>query len=120
MDIVSEVSYLICFKLRRQYLADMLPTTPDELIRAKVLFHRFAGFPLLIGAVDGTHIRVRSFGGPMAELYRNRKGYFSLNVQGIVTADVIDIFSFLSDFIQCGLYLMLILSNAKIFTDAYY
>lgn len=94
--IVSEVSYLIGFKLRRQYLSGMLPTNPNEILNAQVLFHRFAGFPLLVGAVDGTQIRVRSFGGPTGELYRNRKGYFSLNVQGIVTADVISCHCFLA------------------------
>lgn len=90
-DIVAEVSYLIGFKLRQRYLTDMLPTNPRQLLDAKALFYRFAAFPLVIGAVDGTHIRVRSFGGPTAELYRNRKGYFSLNVQGIISADVINI-----------------------------
>lgn len=58
---------------------------------AKALFYRFAAFPLVIGAVDCTHIKVRSFGGPTAELYRGRKGYFSLNVQAIVSADVIKV-----------------------------
>lgn len=95
MKIVSEVSYLIGLKLRNKYLTGMLPTTRNEIRNAQVLFHRFAAFPLLIGAVDGTQIRVRSFGGETAELYRNRKGYFSINVQGIVSADV-NIISFLS------------------------
>lgn len=94
-SIVSEVSYLIGYKLRRQYLYDMLPRNRNEIVNGQVLFHRFAGFPLVIGAVDGTQIRVQSFGGPTAELYRNRKGYFSINVQGIVSADV-NFISFLS------------------------
>lgn len=89
--VVSEVSYLICHKLRRQYLIGMLPTTPNEIVNAKALYYRFAGFPLAVGSVDCTHIHVRSFGGPNAELYRNRKGYFSINVQAIVSADVINI-----------------------------
>ena len=38
----------------------------------------------MIGAIDGTHIPIKSPGGNDAELYRNRKGYFSLNVQAIV------------------------------------
>lgn len=82
---VADVSYLICLKLRNQYL-QMTPAA--ELWKAKALFHRFAGFPLAIGAIDGTHIKVRSFGGGYAEHYRNRKGYFSLNCQIVVSANV--------------------------------
>lgn len=100
LNIVLEVSYLIGLKLRDQYLIGMLPRTPREMLNAKALYYRFAAFPLLIAAVDGTHIRVRSFGGPTAELYRNGKGYFSLNVQGIVSADVINI-SFLCFLLVC-------------------
>ncbi|KAJ9586179.1 hypothetical protein L9F63_016111 [Diploptera punctata] len=33
--------------------------------------------------MDCTHIRIRSPGGDDAERFRNRKGYFSLNVQGL-------------------------------------
>jgi hypothetical protein len=35
----------------------------------------------VIGVIDGTHIPIQSPGGPRAEIYRNRKTYFSLNVQ---------------------------------------
>lgn len=40
------------------------------------------GLPCIDGAIDCTHIRLLSnnFGG-VGEIYRNRKGYFSLNVQ---------------------------------------
>ena len=40
-----------------------------------------------MGAIDCTHVKIRSPGGPNAELYRNRKGYFSVNVQGVCDAD---------------------------------
>lgn len=116
--IVSEVSYLIAFKLRHQYLSGMIPTNQNEILSAQAKFHRFAGFPLLVGAVDGTHIRVRSFGGPTAELYRNRKGYFSLNVQGIVSADVIDI-SFHSCFYSMFFQIYTCIKINE-FTDAFY
>lgn len=82
---VAEVSFLICFKLRNEYLK--MPSVAG-LFNEKARFHRFAGFPLAIGAVDGTHIKVKSFGGHYAELYRNRKGYFSLNCQIVVSANV--------------------------------
>ncbi|XP_018570980.1 putative nuclease HARBI1 isoform X1 [Anoplophora glabripennis] len=55
-----------------------------EQQRANIaLFFNIAGFPSVAGCVDGTHIPIASPGGNNAEVYRNRKGYFSLNVQVI-------------------------------------
>lgn len=65
-----------------------MPQNEQQIESTKVKFFRIGGFPLVIGAIDGTHIRVDSFGGPNAELYRNRKTYFSINAQMIVNADV--------------------------------
>lgn len=53
----------------------------DECITIQEAFQRKRGFPGVIGAIDGTHIPIQSPGGPDAELYRNRKGFFSINVQ---------------------------------------
>jgi len=38
--------------------------------------------------VDCTHIPLQSPGGESAKLFQNRKGYFSLNVQAVVSADL--------------------------------
>lgn len=84
--IICEVSFLIATKLRYRYI--VLPETPQELLNAKVDFMRWSGFPLCIGAVDGTHVLIQSFGGRYAEIYRNRKMVFSLNCQVAVSADV--------------------------------
>lgn len=43
-------------------------------------------FPGILGAIDCTHIPITSPGGENAEVYRNRHGYFSLNVQAICDA----------------------------------
>nr|CAH7756684.1 unnamed protein product [Callosobruchus chinensis] len=51
-------------------------------------FHRIARFPLVIGSIYCTHIRIISPGGASAEYFRNRKGYFSLNVQVVGDADL--------------------------------
>lgn len=40
-----------------------------------------AAFPDVIGCVNCTHVPTISPRGQTAEQYRNRKGYFSLNVQ---------------------------------------
>lgn len=85
-EIVSDVSFLICQRLKQRYIR--MPQNNFEILRAKALFHRIGQFPLVIGAIDGTHIRVESFGGNNAEVYRNRKTYFSLNCQIVVSADV--------------------------------
>ena len=37
----------------------------------------------MIGCVDGTHVQIPSPGGDDPELFRNRKGVFSINVQAI-------------------------------------
>uniref|UniRef100_A0A6P7GN86 Nuclease HARBI1 n=1 Tax=Diabrotica virgifera virgifera TaxID=50390 RepID=A0A6P7GN86_DIAVI len=45
------------------------------------------GFPRVIGCIDGSHIKITSPGGNDAEIYRNRKGYFSINIQAVCSAD---------------------------------
>lgn len=43
----------------------------------------------IVGAIDCTHIKInRPRGIEHSEIYRNRKGYFSLNVQAIVGPDM--------------------------------
>lgn len=46
-------------------------------------FYNIAKFPATLGAIDCTHVAIQSPGGEQAELYRNRKGYFSINVQAV-------------------------------------
>ncbi|XP_051175595.1 putative nuclease HARBI1 [Leptopilina boulardi] len=58
-----------------------MPSTQQEITSAQIDFYSISHFPRIISALDCTHIKVQSFGGNQAELYRNRKGYFSLNVQ---------------------------------------
>lgn len=72
--------------MRNQFIR--MPENEDEISIAKARFYRIDQFPLVIGAIDGTHIRMESLGGNDAELYRNRKAYFSINAQMVVSADV--------------------------------
>ena len=46
-------------------------------------FYQIQRFPGCIGAIDGTHIPIINPGGENPEIYRNRKGFFSLNCQVI-------------------------------------
>ena len=56
--------------------------TGDKLTSIKNHFYNVAGFPAVVGCVDGTHIRIQA---PRDDEkgYINRKGYHSINVQGI-------------------------------------
>lgn len=51
-------------------------------------FYGLAHFPKVIGAIDCTHIKLQSPSREYGEQYRNRKGYFSLNLQALVNANL--------------------------------
>ncbi|XP_062587984.1 putative nuclease HARBI1 [Saccostrea cucullata] len=63
------------------------PTGDAETTRTKVGFHAIAGFPNVLGAIDGTHIPITA---PTTDehLYVCRKGYHSINVQAIADCDM--------------------------------
>lgn len=65
-----------------------MPATPEERQQSAAAFYRIAEFPFTIGAIDCTHVKINSPGGDMGEVFRNRKGYFSLNVQTISSASL--------------------------------
>lgn len=56
---------------------------PDNLEDVKRNFHKIAAFPGIIGCVDGTHIPIQCPQLERGEIFRNRKGRFSINVQVI-------------------------------------
>lgn len=64
------------------------PQTQQEIKQTQMRFYEIAKFPRTVGALDCTHIKISSPGGDHAEYYRNRKGYFSLNVQAICNANL--------------------------------
>ncbi|XP_063236203.1 putative nuclease HARBI1 [Bacillus rossius redtenbacheri] len=78
--IIHRVSSAIA-SLRPQFIK--FPETMEELNLAQRDFYAIAKFPRAIGAMDCTHVKIQSPGGNNAEFYRNRKGYFSVNVQVI-------------------------------------
>ncbi|XP_050557727.1 putative nuclease HARBI1 isoform X1 [Spodoptera frugiperda] len=83
--IIHLVSRVISTKLN--YLITM-PHTPAEIKEVVAKFYSIAKFPSVVGAIDCTHIRIISPGGENAELYRNRKDVFSINVQVVADADL--------------------------------
>lgn len=84
--IVIEVSKAIA-ALRPDFIH--FPTTDDEIRKVKQDFFNIAKFPSCIGAIDCTHIKIRSPGGDDSEIFRNRKQFFSLNVQTICDSKLI-------------------------------
>ena len=63
------------------------PATPAARTRMNQAFYGIARFPGVAGCVDGTHVIVINPGGPHAEVYRNRKSRFSINVQVILRTE---------------------------------
>ena len=57
------------------------PATVDEQRHTMQAFHSRPKMPGIIGAIDCTHVAIQSPGSDDAEIYRNRKGFFSINVQ---------------------------------------
>ena len=60
---------------------------PDSLSRIKQKFLQKSRFPEIIGAIDCTQIKIQSPSRENGEIFRNRKGYFSINVQAVCDLD---------------------------------
>lgn len=58
-----------------------MPTSVEEEVEIAKQFKEIRNFPGIIGAIDGTHIKIKKTGGDQAQYYINRKGFYSMNVQ---------------------------------------
>jgi len=65
--------------LRDRYVK--FPSTVDEQRSTMQAFYNRSKMPGIIGAIDCTHVAIQSPGSDDAEIYRNRKNFFSINVQ---------------------------------------
>ncbi|XP_063394728.1 putative nuclease HARBI1 [Cydia fagiglandana] len=65
-----------------------LPKSREEILAVQQDFYKIARFPRVIAALDCSQVKTISPGGDNAEIYRNRKGYFSLNVQAMCNANL--------------------------------
>ncbi|CAI6348198.1 unnamed protein product [Macrosiphum euphorbiae] len=83
--IVKKVSTCIA-TLKPQYI--QMPRT--ELERESVYegFNQLRQFPNVIGAINCTHIKIQSPNSNIGERFRNRKGYFSINVQAVCKSNL--------------------------------
>ena len=55
------------------------PPTEQEKRDMMNDFYKLSRMPGVLGAIPITHIPIQSPGGENTEIYRNRKGYFSIN-----------------------------------------
>ncbi|VEN64548.1 unnamed protein product [Callosobruchus maculatus] len=78
--IVKKVSLALA-KLSPRFIK--MPRTEEEILKEKQAFYERARLPRIIGSIDCTHVKIQSPGGARAEMFRNRKGYFSINVQTV-------------------------------------
>ena len=76
--VIKEVSEAIA---RRKRTFMRFPTTREEVEATKQQFYEYCRFPGVIGAIDGTHVYIRSPGGEQALYFLNRKNRYSVNVQ---------------------------------------
>ena len=63
-----------------------LPVTQQEIEMEIAAFFRRAGFPQIVGAVDGCHVSILA-PNENAEDYVNRKGFYSIILQGFVDSN---------------------------------
>ncbi|XP_024084683.1 putative nuclease HARBI1 [Cimex lectularius] len=72
--------------LRREFIH--FPKNEAGRMAVCAEMYKISKFPKCIGAIDCTHVRLQSPGGNQAELFRNTKGFFSLNVQTVCDAEL--------------------------------
>lgn len=77
--ILRSVCFAIVELLGKEFI--QIPTDENNITSLASEFYARHGFPQCIGAVDGTHIRIKQPKGKSFE-YINQKGCYSLNVQG--------------------------------------
>jgi len=82
--IVNRVSHTIA---RKKSHFIKLPSDVERQ-HMKQQFRAESGIPGVIGCIDCSHVPIISPGGDNAELFRNRKGYFSINVQAVTDPDM--------------------------------
>ncbi|XP_048481408.1 putative nuclease HARBI1 [Plutella xylostella] len=83
--IIYRVSRAIA-NMRQEWVS--MPQNVQEMEKTATRFYEISAFPKVVGAIDCTHIPIKSPGGEHAENYRNRKLFFSMNVQAICDADM--------------------------------
>lgn len=90
-NIIPIVSEKIA-SLRSRFIK--MPTTDEELEQKKIEFFRIAGMPSIIGAMDGTLVKIQEVGGLQNKTdFFSRKQFYAINTQIVcdANANVLDI-----------------------------
>lgn len=77
METASRIVKLVSHELatlRPQFIK--FPESEEERQKVKQDFYDISKFPMVIGALDCTHVKIKSPGGNNVETYRNRKIFF--------------------------------------------
>ncbi|XP_066583783.1 putative nuclease HARBI1 [Prorops nasuta] len=85
-QIVHRLSLAIAKQLFQKYVR--IPRREEDLIKIMSQNFQVSGMIRVVGALDCVHVKIQSYGGEDAELWRNRKGFFSINVQCLVNSDL--------------------------------
>lgn len=90
---ISQSKVSLCLKTVARAVASKSPQyikfpSGNDLRQIMMDFEGIAGFPGVIGAIDCTHIPIIMPSVPNSEIYRCRKGFFSLNVQAVAGPDL--------------------------------
>lgn len=76
----SRAIHIVSKQLTEQHEAFITWPTPANMQDTKTQFYNYCGFPKVVGAVDGCHIRTRAPSLPDIEKsFVNRKGWHSIN-----------------------------------------
>ncbi|XP_066596923.1 putative nuclease HARBI1 [Prorops nasuta] len=84
--IVHRVSLAIVSELFHKYIK--LPKREKEMLHVMTENFKISGMIRVIGSIDCVHVRIQSYGGDDAELWRCRKGFMSINVQCLVNSNL--------------------------------
>ncbi|CAG5034366.1 unnamed protein product [Parnassius apollo] len=76
----------ILSRMSREFIK--MPTSLNEQQETIRKFRSIANFPTVIGAIDCTHIRIKKVNANGGQLYINRKGFSSINVQVVCDANL--------------------------------
>ncbi|XP_050724404.1 putative nuclease HARBI1 [Eriocheir sinensis] len=90
---VSQTTVSQCLKVVSRAIASLSrhyiqPPSGNDLQRTIQDFHAIHGMPGVIGAIDCTHIAILRPSVENSEVFRCRKGFFSLNVQAVCGPDL--------------------------------
>lgn len=91
---VSQTTVSQCLKNVSRAIASrcghhIVPPAGNALRQTIEQFYSIAGMPGVVGAIDCTHIQIQRPSVENSEVFRCRKGYFSLNVQAVCGPDLL-------------------------------